>query len=255
MEDGGYQNNLAINFSSGCFAATVRASAAPSNRGIAALPSDDVCSHGSLMVLVIWCLVFCFWFPISRVSRCAFLLLPQDLANQIRWSRDYRLACERSHKQPAHGKFLCAEAGEWFSGLPRGWTSPVPGSVDPTAFDLQFPDAKTAGSPVSQQVCSSSHSEFSWLGVGTRLLCQVKGKLPVISLFAGCGALELGLSKPWSQQAFLLQRLISCSVSLHHASSSLEFESFILVSLSRRAFKAGTATGTVTTDRSRHCRK
>jgi hypothetical protein len=125
----------------------VRASNAPSNRGIAALPSDYTCSHGSLMVLVVWCLFFCFRVPVSS-SRCVLLLL-RDLANQIRWSRVYRLACEKSGVSPSNGKYLSPEAGEWFSGLPTGWTSPVPGSVDPKAFDSAFPDAKTAWFSVS----------------------------------------------------------------------------------------------------------
>ena len=95
------------------------------------------------------CLVlgFCFRVPVSS-SRCVLLLL-QDLANQIRWSRVYRLACEKSGVSPSNGKYLSPEAGEWFSGLPTGWTSPVPGSVDPKAFDSAFPDAKTAWFSVS----------------------------------------------------------------------------------------------------------
>lgn len=70
--------------------------------------------------------------------------LPQDLANQIRWSKAYKDACAQSGRSPAEGKFLCPRIGEWFSGLPRNWTCPVRGAVDPSSFDAAFPDARKA---------------------------------------------------------------------------------------------------------------
>lgn len=103
-----------------CFAATTRASASLSGRGIC------------------------------------------DLANQIRWSLEYRQVCEKFDMQP--GTYLTVEAAEWFSGLPRHWTS-LSWHPDMDTFDQMFPNAR-----------------------------KKAGKLPVISLFSGCGGLELGLS-------------------------------------------------------------
>lgn len=51
----------------------------------------------------------------------------KDLANQIRYSVSYKEAIARKNMKP--GSFLSPAAGEFFSGLPLGWTSPVEGAV------------------------------------------------------------------------------------------------------------------------------
>lgn len=49
----------------------------------------------------------------------------QDLATQIKFSKMYR--DNMSQRGLPRRRFLNAELGEFFSGLPRGWTSPQPG--------------------------------------------------------------------------------------------------------------------------------
>ena len=66
----------------------------------------------------------------------------QDLANQVRWSKDYGVACQEAGCP--QGKFLSPLAGEWFSGLPRHWTDATPGAVNAASFDATFPDARKA---------------------------------------------------------------------------------------------------------------
>lgn len=63
-----------------------------------------------------------------------------DLANQIYHAPEYKRACQ-SANEPA-GKYLSVEAGEWFSGLPLGWTSLKQGIIKHSVFDSMFPDAK-----------------------------------------------------------------------------------------------------------------
>ncbi|CAK9116298.1 unnamed protein product [Durusdinium trenchii] len=46
-----------------------------------------------------------------------------DVANQVRWSTRYHASCQLAGVSPEDGKILTAEAAEWFSGLPLGWTS------------------------------------------------------------------------------------------------------------------------------------
>jgi hypothetical protein len=65
--------------------------------------------------------------------------LPEDLANQIRWSLEYRQVCEKFDMQP--GTYLTVEAAEWFSGLPRHWTS-LSWHPDMDTFDQMFPNAR-----------------------------------------------------------------------------------------------------------------
>ena len=65
----------------------------------------------------------------------------EDLANQIRWSREYQKSCSEAGVEPV-GKFLSPEAGEWFSGLPRYWTSTQRGKVNVEEFDKTFPWAR-----------------------------------------------------------------------------------------------------------------
>lgn len=40
------------------------------------------------------------------------------------------------------GRHLTAHAGEYFSGLPLGWTTPVAGAVDVTTVKEQFPSGE-----------------------------------------------------------------------------------------------------------------
>ena len=71
----------------------------------------------------------------------------QDLANQIAWSTAYAQSC-REVGLPPNGKFLSLEMGEWFSGLPAGWTSLEQNAVDKQVFDQMFPQANSKASPV-----------------------------------------------------------------------------------------------------------
>lgn len=81
----------------------------------------------------------------------------QDLANQIRFSKEYQDVMKHLGRTP--GKYIHPEVGEYFSGwvdliffpedwfnarhagLPRGWTEPKAGSVNADHFKEMFPDA------------------------------------------------------------------------------------------------------------------
>ena len=71
----------------------------------------------------------------------------QDLCNQIKWSQPYKEDCVKVGKDPAAGKFLSPTAGEWFSGLPKGWTEAKAGAVNDQAFDAAFPESRKARAP------------------------------------------------------------------------------------------------------------
>ncbi|CAK9054620.1 unnamed protein product [Durusdinium trenchii] len=90
-----------------------------------------------------------------------------DFANQVRYSCDYIDACKKFNQKP--GRFLNPLAGEFFSGLPSGWTSANAGAVNKEKFFKQFPDMQPNANQGS--------------------------KIGVIAMFAGCGGLELGLSR------------------------------------------------------------
>lgn len=77
-------------------------------------------------------LKWCHHATTSAVHTCT-----QDLANQIRYSEEYVAACKA--KKVACGRYLNIHAGEFLSGLPRGWTSPRVGAVDVDKFHAQFP--------------------------------------------------------------------------------------------------------------------
>lgn len=55
--------------------------------------------------------------------------LCKDLANTIRYSLKYKEAIRLRGLKP--GRYLSVQAGEYFSGLPLGWTSPYAGAVSP----------------------------------------------------------------------------------------------------------------------------
>ena len=67
----------------------------------------------------------------------------EDLGNQVLHSTIYKEACKKNKCR--QGRLLSVPAGEWFMGLPRGWTSPRPGDVSPQALkshDIQrMPEA------------------------------------------------------------------------------------------------------------------
>ena len=75
--------------------------------------------------------------------------------------------------------------GEWFSGLPAGWTSLKENAVDKKVFGQMFPEAASK----ARYLCKCC------LVVDIVFDCQGNSKVPVISLFSGCGGLELGLSR------------------------------------------------------------
>ena len=100
-----------------------------------------------------------------------------DLANQIRHSQDYQKALKKAGREA--GTFLSPCVGEWFSGLPANWTVPVPGSVCRRTFKAMFPDAMST-----------------------------EGKVPCIACFAGCGALELAMSRPGPRTRLTKQFMI-----------------------------------------------
>lgn len=89
-----------------------------------------------------------------------------DLANQIAFSTRYQNEMKQLGLKP--GQYLAPSAGEWFQGLPEGWTSDVEGAVNPRALPEQF------GAWDSQEAA----------------------KIPCVSLFSGVGGLEAGAS-PW----------------------------------------------------------
>ena len=162
---------------SGCFAVTTKASPAPSGRGICA----NTLAMESLNAVII----------ISG------LLISQDLANQVRWSEQYQSKCKA--ESISAGTYLTCSAAEWFSGLPRNWTS-LSSSPDRKTFDAMFPKAMMK----AHEALNIQHVNMFWG------LQAEGGKMPVISLFSGCGGLELGLSKSAAQDQLiqLIQRTI-----------------------------------------------
>lgn len=75
-------------------------------------------------------------------------------------------------------------AAEWFSGLPLQWTS-IEGEVCKQTFVQMFPRA-------------TSKARFDFFIITEHAISlwpMQEGKMPLISLFSGCGALELGLSE------------------------------------------------------------
>ena len=60
----------------------------------------------------------------------------------VRFSTRYQKLVQDHGLTP--GNFLSCEAGEYLSGLPTGWTSPVPGSVDLRELDARYPDGGQA---------------------------------------------------------------------------------------------------------------
>ncbi|CAK9013938.1 Peptidase S74 domain-containing protein [Durusdinium trenchii] len=91
----------------------------------------------------------------------------RDFANQVYWSRDYGKAC-REAKTPKQ-VFASPSIAERMAGLPQGWTSLRPGSVE------DFTDI------------------YPWLERGR----QDRSK--VVSLFSGILGLDLGLSSLQTQ--------------------------------------------------------
>lgn len=93
----------------------------------------------------------------------------EDLGNQIKHSTQYRREIAKSKQKS--GSYLSCEVGEYFSGLmdrqmharscasaflpygglPAGWTSPLPGAVDPKVFHEMFPGAKNEARSPSQE--------------------------------------------------------------------------------------------------------
>ena len=49
------------------------------------------------------------------------------------------------------GRYINIAAGEWFSGLPTGWTNPKPGSVDATSVQSLLPPAGAEAAPAFLQ--------------------------------------------------------------------------------------------------------
>lgn len=62
----------------------------------------------------------------------------QDLANQIRWSKQYMKACKEA-AVPV-GLHLTTAAAEWFSGVPANWTS-LDHKVSKDMVSSMFPHA------------------------------------------------------------------------------------------------------------------
>lgn len=120
-----------------------------------------------------------------------FLRLFEDLANQIRHSVTYQNACRAA--KVSLGQYLALPAAEWFSGLPTNWTS-LESKVCKKTFEQMFPHA------LSKALWAVCHCFVpSRKCLWQRSLLQA-GKAPCISLFSGCGALELGLSRPAAQE-------------------------------------------------------
>ena len=65
----------------------------------------------------------------------------KDLANRIRWSKQYLEAIAEAGVEA--GRILSPEAGEWFSGLPLHWTNLTPGLINVSNFNAAFPYART----------------------------------------------------------------------------------------------------------------
>lgn len=59
----------------------------------------------------------------------------------IRFSEGYVKLVEEGLEA---GRFISIAAAEWFSGLPSGWTSPEPGSVNPDHVRSLLPGAGKA---------------------------------------------------------------------------------------------------------------
>ncbi|CAK9065459.1 Uncharacterized protein SCF082_LOCUS33491 [Durusdinium trenchii] len=72
----------------------------------------------------------------------------KDFANQVRYSCDYIDACKKFNQKP--GRFLNPLAGEFFSGLPSGWTSANAGAVNKEKFFKQFPDMQPNANQVEK---------------------------------------------------------------------------------------------------------
>ncbi|CAJ1424530.1 unnamed protein product [Effrenium voratum] len=93
-----------------------------------------------------------------------------DLANQIAHSVSYR-ALRKELNLPVP-RCLSVAAGEWFSGLPTGWTSTAAGDVDPNQIISMF--------PCDLKACQAADQSR---------------KLGAVSLFTGVAGLELGVSQ------------------------------------------------------------
>lgn len=98
----------------------------------------------------------------------------QDLANMVYHWEDYRHACEDMNMP--RQRCLTVRLGEYFSGLPPGWTKPGRRAVDPDVFFQMFP----------------------WLLPDSALQT-----VPVLSLFSGILGLELGLSEFVHAEAYV----------------------------------------------------
>lgn len=71
----------------------------------------------------------------DSADRISVFIVSEDLANQIRWSTEYKKEiCARGLTA---GRFLSVPAAEFLSGLPLGWTSAVPGAVDAKQLKLE----------------------------------------------------------------------------------------------------------------------
>lgn len=70
-----------------------------------------------------------------------------DLSNQIRHSERYLTSLKEAGQQP--GRHLSIRAGEWFSGLPAGWTSAERNAVDMQVFTKMFPKAMEKASLIA----------------------------------------------------------------------------------------------------------
>lgn len=100
----------------------------------------------------------------------------------VRHSVDYQKLVREGM---AAGRYISIAAGEYLSGLPKNWTSPHAGAVDVQQVRSQFPDASQVGMNECES-CSLLLLRLHW---------EAASKLKCISLFSGCGGLELGVKK------------------------------------------------------------
>ena len=144
--------------------------------------------------------------------------LRQDLANQVKFSREYQSYVAQGH---APGRFLSVGAGEWFSGRDQALAElllvffqldirPMPWVDEPTAGCCGPPSVRfyVAGSGGHRFLLS--FFSCSTLDLSTKMFAIMAfkaGKQPMISLFSGVGGLDLGLS----QHAPQFTDFFSCS--------------------------------------------
>lgn len=116
--------------------------------------------------------VRCFTATTKANPRYLSVRATQDVATQIRWWDFYKCQCRKDGVKM--GLYLNPHFAEWISGFPPNWTVPEPGCMLRDCWPQWFGSTEAS-----------------------------RRKLPILSLFAGVGGLDIGVQEIWQTIAYV----------------------------------------------------